>query len=178
MQHCLTPLPTAVRRIVCVGVCRISTAAAIVAELPGMWPGASARRGEKGSPRFRSRTIRLLLHLVLWSSPGPLGQHRPRIKVRPVRSYAALRSSSPRAALAWSRRWCRASYGLGLPLRLFQFPPRHPGLLLQGPALRTVLLHPSQVMPYHHRARDRPLTPTTVPLLFRCLAKVNKMRPV
>ena len=59
-------------------------------------PRASARRGEKGSPRFRSGTVRLLFHLVLWSSLGTLGQHRPHIEVHLVRSNAALRSSSPK----------------------------------------------------------------------------------
>ena len=61
--------------------------------------------------------------------------------------YAVLRSCSPRAPHALSRRRCYVSCRLGLPLWLFPLPPRHPGLLLQAPALRAVLLHPSQVMP-------------------------------
>ena len=96
-------------------------------------PRASARQGEKGSPRFHSGTVQLLLHLVLWFSPGTLGQHRPRIKVHPVRSYAALRSCSPRAALALSRRWCCASCRLGLPLWLFSASAATPEPAAAGP---------------------------------------------
>ena len=114
-------------------------------------PRAPARRGEKGAPHFRLGTVRLLLHLVL----QPLGQHRPCIKMHPVRSDTALCSSSPQAAFALSRRWCCASCRFGLPLWRFLFPPRHRGLLLWGPALRAMLLHPSQVMPYRHGARER-----------------------
>ena len=160
-QQCLTPLPTAAQAAHCLCWCvshirsRSNRGRASRRIARGHLPSGVKRAGPD-----RSGIVRLLLHLVMWSLPGTLGQHRPRIKVHAVRFYAAL-CSSPRAALALSIRWRCTSCRLGLPLWLFPLPPRHPGLLLQGPALRVVLLHPSQVMPYRHRVREQrpPLDP-------------------
>ena len=110
--------------------------------------------GVKSVRHFRPGTACLLLHLVLWSLPGALQQHRPRVKIHPVCPDTVFRSSPPRAALSLSRRKRCAPCWFGLPLWRFPSPPRYLGLLLQGPALCAILPHPLHMMPYYHGTHE------------------------